>query len=89
MRSLAIDITEYESPRDPGFNTNKLADAMIQVGEGPCVKFNCERQEECALEKVECKAFRYWVNNDSYFTMRKKKKTSIDVDLGRLLKPIE
>ena len=70
-------------------NINKFQDAIQQVGKGPWVKFDCERQQECADEKVECKAFRYWVNNDSYTTMRKGKKTSIDIDMGRLLKEIE
>ena len=70
-------------------NLNKFQAAIQQVGKGPCVKFDCERQKECADEKVECKAFRYWVNNDSYTTMRKGKKTSIDIDMGRLLKEIE
>lgn len=70
-------------------NVDKFQEAMYQIGEGPCVKFNCERQQECAEEKVECKAFRYWVNNDSYTTKRKGKTVSIDVDLERLLKPME
>jgi len=70
-------------------NVDKFTEAMYQIGEGPCVKFNCERQQECAEEKVECKAFRYWVNNDSYETKRKGKMISIDIDLERLLKPIE
>ena len=70
-------------------NVDKYQEAMYQIGEGPCVKFNCERQQECAEEKVECKAFRYWVNNDSYTTKRKGKTVSIDIDLERLLKPME
>ena len=70
-------------------NVDKFQVAMYQIGEGPCVKFNCERQQECAEEKVECKAFRYWVNNDSYTTKRKGKTVSIDIDLERLLKPME
>jgi len=70
-------------------NVDKFQEAMYQIGEGPCVKFNCERQQECAEEKVECKAFRYWVNNDSYTTKRKGKTVSIDIDLERLLKPME
>tara|TARA_Y100000361_G_C11045270_1_gene282170 strand:- start:80 stop:313 length:234 start_codon:yes stop_codon:yes gene_type:complete len=70
-------------------NIDKFAEAIAFIGEGPCTKFECPRQQECADEQVECKAFRYWVNNDSYDTMRKGKKTSIDIDLGRLLKPIE
>ena len=51
-----------------------------------CVKFDCDRQSECGIEKVECKAFRYWVNNDSYWTMRKDKKTSIDIDMKKIIK---
>tara|TARA_B100001559_G_C16268481_1_gene514953 strand:- start:406 stop:639 length:234 start_codon:yes stop_codon:yes gene_type:complete len=70
-------------------NLDKFQDAIQQVGKGPCVKFDCDRQSECATEKVECKAFRFWVNNDSYTTMRKGKKTSIDIDMKRLLKEIE
>ena len=70
-------------------NVDKFTEAMYQIGEGPCLKFNCERQQECAEEKVECKAFRFWVNNDSYTTMRKGKKTSIKIDIQRLLKEIE
>lgn len=70
-------------------NLDKFQDAIHQVGKGPCVKFDCDRQSECAIEKVECKAFRYWVNNDSYWTKRKGKKTSIDIDMKRLLKEIE
>ena len=70
-------------------NIDKFQDAIQQVGKGPCIKFDCDRQSTCAVEKVECKAFRFWVNNDSYTTMRKGKETSIDIDLGRLLKEIE
>ena len=70
-------------------NIDKFQDAIQQVGKGPCIKFDCDRQTECASEKGECKAFRYWVNNDSYWTTRKVKKTSIDIDMKRLLKEIE
>ena len=70
-------------------NIEKFNDAMVVIGKGPCVKFDCDRQSVCAVEKVECKPFRYWVNNDSYSTIRKGKKTSIQVDMQRLLKGIE
>ena len=46
-------------------NIEKFNDAMVVIGKGPCVKFDCDRQSVCAVEKVECKAFRFWVNNDS------------------------
>ena len=59
----------------------------------PCQKFNCSRQEECKLQKVECKAFRYWVNNGSLTTMRKvngkKTEVSIEQDITRILRIIE
>ena len=32
-------------------NINKFQDAIQQVGKGPCVKFNCERQQECADQR--------------------------------------
>ena len=70
-------------------NIDKFQDAIQQIGEGPCVKFDCPRQLVCGEEEVECKAFRYWVNNDSYTTMRKGKTTSIEIDMTRLLKDIE
>ena len=70
-------------------NLNKFQEAAVSVGKGPCVKFDCPRQALCAEEEVECKAFRFWVNNDSYTTMRKGKKTSIAIDMERLLKDIE
>ena len=70
-------------------NLNKFQEAVVIVGKGPCVKFDCPRQALCAEEEVECKAFRFWVNNDSYTTMRKGKKTSIAIDMERLLKDIE
>ena len=73
----------------PSVNYDKFQEAIVHVGKGPCVKFDCPRQSLCAEEEVECKAFRYWVNNDSYTTMRKGKKTSIDIDMKRLLKEIE
>ena len=75
--------------RIDSINIEKFNDAMVVIGKGPCVKFDCDRQSVCAVEKVECKAFRYWVNNDSYSTIRKGKKTSIEVDMQRLLKDIE
>ena len=70
-------------------NLNKFQEAVVSVGKGPCVKFDCPRPALCAEEEVECKAFRFWVNNDSYTTMRKGKKTSIAIDMERLLKDIE
>ena len=36
-------------------NVDKFQDALYNIGEGPCVKFDCDRQQECGDEKVECK----------------------------------
>ena len=38
-------------------NLNKFQEAVVSVGKGPCVKFDCPRQALCAEEEVECKAF--------------------------------
>ena len=35
-------------------NVDKFQDALYNIGEGPCVKFDCDRQQECGDEKVEC-----------------------------------
>ena len=81
---MAIKMEVIESA-----NIDKFQEAIVSVGRGPCVKFDCPRQALCAEEEVECKAFRFWVNNDSYTTMRKGQKTSIAIDMQRLLKDME
>ena len=53
-------------------NIDKFQDAIAFIGKAIIVKFDCDRQSECADEQVECN-FRYW-NNDSYDTMRKGKR---------------
>lgn len=72
---------------------NKLAEAIADIGPSPCMEFNCPRKEACAKEKVECKAFRYWVNNGSLTTMRivngKKTEVSIEDDCQRILRFVE
>ena len=35
-------------------------------------KFDCPRQSQCAEEKVECKAFRFWVNNGEFDNLHEK-----------------
>lgn len=74
-------------------NYNKFAEAFADVGPSPCMKFNCPRKEACAKEKVECKAFRYWVNNGSLTTMRlvngRKTEVSIEEDCTRILRICE
>jgi hypothetical protein len=70
---------------------SKFADAVMDVGPSPCVKFNCTRFKQCAEEKVECKAFRFWVNNGEMETYSKKVKgmVSIEKDLERILRICE
>ena len=46
-----------------GMNHNAFADAVMDVGDPPCVANNCDRVSKCAEEGVECFAFRIWVNN--------------------------
>ena len=50
--AIQVDPAYYHMP-DP--NYSKFADAVMDVGPSPCQKFNCSRQEECKLQKVECK----------------------------------
>ena len=68
-----------------------FADAIQNVGPGPCTVFDCPRQQQCKEEKVECKAFRYWVNNGSFETQSKKDggMISIEKGVGKLLQPIK
>ena len=69
---------------DDSINVEKFNDSMVVIGKG-LVWSSYDRQSVCE-EKVECKAFRYWVNNDSYWT---EKERAIKVDMQRLLKDIE
>lgn len=89
MKTYQVDPAYYAST--PSFSA--LADAIMDVGPSPCMKFDCERKSKCAEEGVECKAFRYWVNNGSLTTMRKvngvKTEVSIDSDCQRILRIIE
>ena len=88
--AIQVDPAYYHMP-DP--NYSKFADAVMDVGPSPCKEFNCPRQEKCKLEKVECKAFRFWVNNGALTTMRKvngkKTEVSIKDDCQRILRIIE
>ena len=36
-------------------NVDKFQDALYNIGEGPCVKFDCDRQQECGDEKSSVK----------------------------------
>ena len=55
------------------------------------MKFDCENVEKCKTEGVECKAFRFWVNNGEMETYSKKEggMVSIEKDIGRILRIIE
>lgn len=89
MEMIQVDPAYYASTP----NYSALADAIMDVGPSPCMKFDCSRVDACAKEKVECKAFRYWVNNGSLTTMRKvngvKTEVSIEQDCTRILRIIE
>ena len=87
MRTYQVDPAYYAST--PNFSA--LADAIMDVGPSPCMKFDCERKSKCAEEGVECKAFRYWVNEGVFTTYRKKLKREISIEheMQKLLKPIK
>ena len=40
--------------------------------EPPCTKFKCPNIEKCKREKIECKSFRFYVNNNDYSKKREK-----------------
>jgi len=68
---LRVDPAYYHS-----FNSNysKFADAVMDVGPSPCVRYDCPRQSKCAEEAVECFAFRIWVNNGGKLNAKQQKK---------------
>lgn len=62
--------TDYSISRDVAYS--QLIDAINATKEPPCTKFNCERRQLCALEKVDCRLFRHYVNNNNYSTRPEK-----------------
>ena len=73
-------------------NVSKFADAVMEVGPSPCVFHNCDNYNQCRDEKVECFAFRTWVNNgEPYLTEKNKKGDKIKCieKMGRNLEPIK
>ena len=62
--------TDYSKSQDIAHS--QLIDAINATLEPPCTKFNCERIEQCALEKVDCRLFRHYANNNNYSTRPEK-----------------
>lgn len=91
MEPLKIDNDYYWGTMSTKSSLSKLADAIMDVGPSPCMKFECERKDLCSEEGVECKAFRFWVNNGAMETWSKKegKMVSIEKDVTRILRIIE
>ena len=89
--AIQIDSEYYFGTMNTNNGLNKLADAVMDVGPSPCMKFNCPNVEKCKTESVECKAFRFWVNNGALETYSKKEggMVSIEKDVGRILRIIE
>ena len=48
---LRIEPTYYDSLSMGKYS--KFADAVMDVGPSPCVRYNCPRFQKCADEKVE------------------------------------
>lgn len=46
-------------------------------------------QKKCAETKMDCKAFRFWVVNNSYESLSKGELTCISKDMTRYMRPIE
>lgn len=84
---------------------DKFADALIAVGPSPCETYKCVNYTLCAERETDCKAFRYWVNNGSFTKSKKTfgemvfdgslfecvftTKTTIEPDIGRLVRKIK
>lgn len=70
---------------------NKFLEALEAVGPSPCEKYECTRMDLCAQERVDCKAFRFWVNNGTFEKYSKKANGMIDLskDVGRLIYALE
>jgi len=90
INAIQLDTDYYWGTMSDGAY-NKFADAVQDVGPSPCKKFDCPRQSLCATEGVECKAFRFWVNNGSLetYSLKEDKKISIEKDIQRILRNCE
>ena len=69
---LRIEPTYYDSLSMGKYS--KFKDAVMDVGPSPCVRYDCSRFQKCADEKVECFAFRIWVNNGGKLNLKQQKK---------------
>jgi len=75
--------TKPQSPiRTQDVAHSELIDAILATKEPPCTKFNCEKIKQCAKEKVDCRLFRHYVNNDNYSSKPEKY-------IARLLRPYD
>ena len=81
-------VDDRKSYRNEGFY-NMLIHLIETTDQSPCTKFKCPMQNVCAKTKMDCKAFRYWVNNDSYKSSKKGKLTCISKDMTKYMRPIE
>ena len=75
---LRVDPAYYIS-HDSDYS--KFADAVMDVGPSPCVRYDCPMFNECKTEEKECFAFRIWVNNGGDLNAKQQKK------MGKLLQP--
>ena len=58
--TLKVDPAYYISHNT---DYSAFADAVMDVGPSPCVRYDCPMFNECKTEEKECFAFRIWVNN--------------------------
>ena len=89
MPHLRVDDAYYE--RIPTHDLSKFADAINDVGPSPCVFHNCVRFGLCKEERVECFAFRAWVNNGEKYLTAKNAKGEIKClkKMGSYLEPLK
>lgn len=72
--AIQVDPAYYISTNN---DYSKFADAVMDVGPSPCVFHNCEHYKKCQEEKIECFAFRTWVNNGEKYLTEKSAKGEI------------
>ena len=62
---------EYQEKREQD-SLKSLITHIQNQKEPPCTKFKCPNIEKCKREKIECKSFRFYVNNNDYSKKREK-----------------
>lgn len=85
MQAIQIDTIQYVNKNE---KYRAFADAYQEVGDPPCTTFDCSMKETCKNTSVDCKAFRFWVNNGKMETKTKNGYVSIERDMKKNMKKL-